>query len=360
MFFAVLNNKVYWPSSFTPEQIATGVTIETKVIVLLHGLTSALQTFINVSQQIADLTNVPVCAMDLRGHGGSPEVPLEDLNGFADYRIRMMASDIAETLWVDKKSEKALKIKDAEDGRPGKCQPFVYVLSHSWGSRVALQFAAQYYTRILGCYVEDEIIGPDLKKGPPIDDQDKIDAHYKELKDKWDKYAPHQFNSEEEVAQFYETVAGPPKTFGFPNYSRKIASRQIEEDSNHNNSSSSTSVSDVAAAGTKKTKTIYFPLFKPHVAFAFDEFARVADMNGIWKDPKQYPFLIHICCGDGEENGADVSKEEYDKLLRQATVEMAGHRRSVSLIAGSGHVIHRDYQDLFLMDFQQFVAKANG
>jgi pimeloyl-ACP methyl ester carboxylesterase len=218
----------------------------------------------------------------------------------------------------------------------------LYVLGHSWGSRVALQFSAQYCTRILGCFVEDEIIGPDLKKGPPKEESD-INTLYKETKEKWDKFAPHQFNSEEEVVKFYETVAGPPKTFGFPNYSRKIASKEI-----------------VVEGGDQRKTVVYFPLFKPHVAFAFDEYARVADMNFVWKDFKSYPFLIHICCGDGEENGADVSKEEFAKLFREATVEMAGHRRSVSLIKGSGHVIHRDFQDLFLMDFQQFVAKANG
>ena len=58
-------------------------------------------------------------------------------------------------------------------------------------------------------------------------------------------------------------------------------------------------------------------------------------------------------CGDGTENGADVSKEDFEILQNEAN---AMKNRSVTKIPGCGHVIHRTHTDEFFKDFLLFVT----
>lgn len=262
-----------------------------------------------------------------------------------------MAADIAKTLFL------GTKMKDGEVGALDlshlKTGRHVHIISHSYGTRVGLQFAGDFDFCVKSVIVEDEYIRAENfaeveRKNPPLSEEDTF-KRFAEVRDKWVEKFPRSglFHSEKECSDFLTQVGGEPKRYGFENggYSRKIGSMKTK------NSEEDEGV------------TWYFPLFKPHVALSFDEYARKADMNFVWKNVEKYSFPIFILCGDGEKNGADVSDADFSILSAEAKMLNEQHAASgkknnvriVSKVEGSGHVVHRDFKDEFLKLVGEFI-----
>jgi aspartate aminotransferase, cytoplasmic len=292
----------------TPPPAAPPGTFD-RAIVLLHGLTSAHQTFLNVLQPLAAASELPILAIDLRGHGRSPE-PEDPL----EYGLSEMAADVVETA-------------DAcEELSPGAK---LIVLGHSWGSRVALQLGSDHTDRVLAVVVEDEFVRGDAEKKGPALSKEVLAERVAELRS---TFQPEHATREALIAWF-ETSVGEPSRFGLADYANKVGKRDGDNG-----------------------QEVWFPLFKPHADLVWDEYCRLADMNVVWKDTESCPFLIHVMAGGGKKSGSDVSDEDFEELRSQAAA-MSGGLRTVNRIEGAGHVVHRTHPDEFLASFKQYVLK---
>jgi pimeloyl-ACP methyl ester carboxylesterase len=290
----VLNHAVCQPA-----QAAAGAALGPLCHVWLHGMTSAHQTFLNVMQTVADASGIPVVALDLRGHGKSavPESPTA-------FTASAMAADVNATL-------DALQVESC------------HLLGHSWGSRVAFQFAADYAARIASLVIEDEFVVADHSQGPAAA-ADAFAARAAEMQ----RQAVDSFASHDDAIAYFERVSGPAKNLGFDNYERKV--------------------------GGPGADGRFAALFRPHVAFAWNEHARLADMTFVWRQPAAYPFPVHIMCG-GDDASADVTEAIFRTLAAEAA-EMADATaggkplRTARRVEGAGHVIHRTHPDEFVAD----------
>eukprot|EP00760_Papus_ankaliazontas_P038686 PhM_4_TR9242/c0_g1_i2/m.24400 len=294
----ILNNVVFKPT-------AAAATNPKHCAVLIHGMTSAHQTFLSVMQAIADRASIDVVGVDLRGHGASPEP--EDATA---YGLEEMAGDVAATvrsLGYDK----------------------VLVLGHSWGSRVAMQFAACHTDMTLGVLVEDEFMDADaasLAESPAVAPEE-LAREAAAKKSQW----VAAFDTYESCEGFLTTVFGPPSRIGQQDYSRKILKK----------------------AGTP-TDT-YVPLFKPHATYVWNEVCRKADMNFVWRDTVKYPMPVRIMAG-GDPTSADIKPPMFEKLSSEVASMAQPELRSIVRIDGSEHTIHRTHPDEFLADFVAYIT----
>eukprot|EP01063_Lacrimia_lanifica_P034847 TRINITY_DN6537_c0_g1_i1.p1 TRINITY_DN6537_c0_g1~~TRINITY_DN6537_c0_g1_i1.p1 ORF type:complete len:294 (+),score=102.34 TRINITY_DN6537_c0_g1_i1:61-942(+) len=275
------------------------------LFVLLHGLTSAGATFWNVQDALA--ATARVLLVDLRGHGGSPEA--EDL----DYRLAPMAEDVHRLLT-----------------KPGT--PFClaagesfHLLGHSWGSRVAFQYAEAYAATVKTLLVEDEFVDSDKPAVRPDDDDEAkimskaagFAGQYRPVFPTWDA-----------ALAFYNATHG---TESGVDYTRKVIT---------NNATGECTV-----------------LFKPHVACVWDYHCRVADMNHVWTDCERFSFPILIL--KGGDDSSDIDAAMLAKLEEEAVrMAAAGGRRAVQVIAGAAHAVHRTHPDEFVAACVAFHAAA--
>ena len=335
------------------------------LVVLVHGMTSAGLTFANVTDAIARLAGVNVVAVDLRGHGASPDAPA--LAG--GYRLRAMAADIVALL--------AALAADASLHAAGRR---VHLLGHSWGSRVVATLAVHWPALVASVFVEDEYlvpVGPRAAEvdgaalptlGPfelPADADDaavgvagvkKAAAGSAPAFEEWTEaamdveaakmaalYQPH-FPTYDDAIAFYNATTGP----GVCDFSRKILERDVE-------------VPAKAGDGATTTEKGFVVLFKPHVAHAWDFHCRAsADAQRLWLDVRRFPFPVHVQKG-GDDATSDVSPAMWARIEAEAAaLAAAGGRRSVSIIPGAAHTVHRACPEAFTADLVAFLRATSS
>ena len=102
---------------------------DSSLIVLIHGLKSASQTFIPIIEPLSK--NYQVLVYDQRGHGTSPVA-------FFDYSLDSMATDLKNLLVFLKLDQKKL-----------------FLLGHSAGGRTSMRFCELFPEKVKGLIIED-------------------------------------------------------------------------------------------------------------------------------------------------------------------------------------------------------------
>lgn len=158
----------------------TGVD-KSPLFIMIHGLTSAFQTFLNISPHFSK--NYKVLIYDQRGHGQSDSVEL-------DYSLDSMAKDLNSLLTH-------LKL-DMEEA---------IILGHSAGGRTALKFSELFPEKVRALLVEDmDFINKNpeswLETKNKADEMRNINENFADVK--IFKEALSKYFSEEEIANFLE------------------------------------------------------------------------------------------------------------------------------------------------------------
>jgi pimeloyl-ACP methyl ester carboxylesterase len=294
----VLHHVVYRPATARAAAAAAADALGPLCHVWLHGMTSGARTFADVMRPVADASGLPVVALDLRGHGASPEPAAPTA-----YTPAAMAADVKATL-------DSLGI--------ARC----HLLGHSYGARVAFQFAADYAPRVATLVIEDAFAAADRSGGPALD----AAAFAARAAAMRAQYAG-SFATRAAAAAFFERVAGPARSHGFDSYDRNVGGPD--------------------AAG------LFHPLYRPHAAYAWAEHARLADMSGVWLDPARHAFPVHLMCGGGP--GCAITATRFRALSADAAA-MSGATvlgrplRTARRVDGSGHSIHRTHPEAFVAD----------
>jgi pimeloyl-ACP methyl ester carboxylesterase len=342
------------------------------LFVLIHGLTSAAATFDPVGQAIADQSGSVVVAVDLRGHGSSPE-PAHLL----DYGIDDMAADVLHTLAVNglmalptsaalaaapaapaaaataTTESTATTASTATSHHPNntiKTRRLV-VLGHSYGSKVALRIAAIAPHLIAAVLVEDMTIAArDSRPAARALDEDGVLAEATARKAQWPQVLA--FPSHQAVDDWYRAVCRTDK--GKHDYTRKIGERRIAPPPTATAATSAPPSSDAAAPAET---TIYYPLFKPHVSLVWGNICACTGQNDVWSESKKFKFPVHIIAADRE--GA-IGKNTFRELLSQAQriTATGGAPRTVVKILNSGHSIHRTHPAEFIAAVVELTATA--
>eukprot|EP00672_Neobodo_designis_P010341 CAMPEP_0174856664 /NCGR_PEP_ID=MMETSP1114-20130205/36158_1 /TAXON_ID=312471 /ORGANISM="Neobodo designis, Strain CCAP 1951/1" /LENGTH=330 /DNA_ID=CAMNT_0016091469 /DNA_START=54 /DNA_END=1046 /DNA_ORIENTATION=- len=292
-------------------------------LILLHGMTSASATFASVGQALADRVGTEVIALDLRGHGRTPEPPTDAAPDTPEYlelwRVEAMARDVLHFLRTRK--------------TPNGADVVVDVLGHSWGAKVACALTqlvqrgdggVQPVVAVRSVIIEDGALVPRERCMPEAETQLRVARAASLWRD--------AFPSMDEATEFCVVAMGDQSNTTTADYAGKIAENATKPGS-------------------------YEVLFRPHCDIAWNHHATRYDAAPVWAGATFAGPMAAITA----ERGVFTRKQDRRALVAdQEAARAKGLVREIVTIPRSRHNVHKTEPRQYVDFVCGFIAQLSA